>query len=152
MLSKLLCLQRDDSSSIEGGRRLEASVASICTPPIVPATLRSTPARRLQNSGGEYLVNIAPTSRMTITMLSGSFSGERATSSLVCQRLEHLARAHDLHAHHLGDLGRQLVGLREHEDVVDAPAAVRREEVRTHGDVVRRPTKGLLRPCGEWRR
>ena len=67
-------------------------------------------------------------------------------------RLEHLARAHDLHAHHLGDLGRQLVGLREHEDVVDAPAAVRGEEVRTHGDVVRRPTKGLLRPCGERRR
>ena len=66
-------------------------------------------------------------------MLFGSFSGKRATSSLVfglC--LEHLARAHDLHAHHLGDLGRQLVGLREHEDVVDATAAVRREEIRTH--------------------
>ena len=116
------------------------------TKPMIGGSLRSS----------NHLVNIAATQKC-ITDQNMHYDAVwqllgRARVIEPRLRLEHLARAHDLHAHHLGDLGGQLFGLREHEDVVDAPAAVRREEVRTHGDVVRRPTKGLLRPCGERRR
>ena len=91
--------------------------------------------------GSRRVTGLRLSARVPIPLSSFSRSAELR---LAC--LEHLACAHDLHAHYFGDLGGELVGLRKHVDVGHAPAAIRREEPRTHGHVARLPTKGLLQP------